>query len=148
MAVLVRTTNLYRGYSKFIVTSEIFLAVDPDLELPAFQQIVEQLRAFIERGELRPGDVLPTVRQLAGDLGVAPNTVARAYTELQERGWLSSDGRRGTHVAPQTPAFDKRARTKALREAIGQFLTTLTHRGYTTNEISLQIESELRSLTR
>jgi len=128
--------------------SEIFLAVDPDLELPPFQQIVDQLRSFIERGELRPGDALPTVRQLAGDLGVAPNTVARAYAELQEQGWLSSEGRRGTHVASQTPATDRRARTKALREAIAQFLTTLTHRGYTANEISLQIESELRSFNR
>ncbi len=127
--------------------SEIFLAVDPDLELPPFQQIVEQLRAFIERGELRPGDVLPTVRQLAGDLGVAPNTVARAYTELQERGWLSSDGRRGTHVARETPATDKRARATALRETIAQFLTTLTHRGYSAKEIAVQIESELRTLT-
>ena len=127
--------------------SEIFLAVDPDLELPPFQQIVEQLRAFIERGELRPGDVLPTVRQVAGDLGVAPNTVARAYTELQERGWLSSDGRRGTHVARETPATDKRARATALRETIAQFLTTLTHRGYSANEIAVQIESELRTRT-
>lgn len=125
---------------------DIFLAVDPDLELPPFQQIVEQLRAFIERGELRPGDVLPTVRQLAGDLGVAPNTVARAYAALQERGWLSSEGRRGTHVARQTPATDKRARATALREAIAQFLTTLTHRGYSAKEIAVQIESELRTL--
>lgn len=130
------------------MTSELVLAVDPDIETAPFQQIVDQLRAFIERGDLRPGDALPTVRQLAGDLGVAPNTVARAYTELQEQGWLSSEGRRGTHVAPRTPASDKRARTKALRDAIAQCLTTLIHRGYTTNEISLQIESELRSLTR
>ena len=127
--------------------SELFLAVDPDLELPPFQQIVDQLRAFIERGELRPGDPLPTVRQLAGDLGVAPNTVARAYAELQERGWLSSEGRRGTHVARQTPATDKRARATALREAIAQFLTTLAHRGYSAKEIAVQVESELRTLT-
>lgn len=79
------------------IVSGLFLSVDPDEAAP-FQQIIDQLRAFIERGELRPGDPLPTVRQLAGDLGVAPNTVARAYTELQEDGWLASEGRRGTHV--------------------------------------------------
>ena len=128
--------------------NDLFLAVDPDLETAPFQQIVEQLRAFIERGELQPGDVLPTVRQLAGDLGVAPNTVARAYNELQERGWLSSEGRRGTHVAAQTPATDKRARTKALRDAIAQCIATLIHRGYTASEISLEMEHELRTLTR
>ena len=51
--------------------SEVFLAVGSDLEPSPFQQIVDRLRAFIERVELRPGDPLPTVRQLGGDLGVA-----------------------------------------------------------------------------
>ena len=120
--------------------SETFLSVDPELEAAPFQQIFDQLRAFIERGELRPGDSLPTVRQLAGDLGVAPNTVARAYSELQEDGWLASEGRRGTHVARQTPATDKRARTRALRDAIAQFLTTLAHRGYSESEIAIALQ--------
>lgn len=116
--------------------SEIFLAVDPDLETPPYQQIIDQLRGFVERGELRPGDSLPTVRQLAGDLGVAPNTVARAYAELQADGWLTSDGRRGTHVSRRPPAMDKRARTTALRETIAQFLTALAHRGYSESEVT------------
>ncbi len=144
--------RLYGVFGSFenenLRVNDLFLAVDPDLETAPFQQIVEQLRAFIERGELRPGDVLPTVRQLAGDLGVAPNTVARAYNELQERGWLSSEGRRGTHVAAQTPASDRRARAKALRDGIAQCLATLIHRGYTASEIALQMEHELRTLTR
>jgi GntR family transcriptional regulator len=118
------------------VVSDLFLSVDPDLEAAPFQQIFEQLRGFIERGELRSGDSLPTVRQLAGDLGVAPNTVARAYSELQRDGWLASEGRRGTRVAPRTPATDKRARTTALRDAIAQFLTTLAHRGYSESEVA------------
>jgi GntR family transcriptional regulator len=116
--------------------SDVFVAVDPNLETAPFQQIIDQLRGLIERGELRPGDSLPTVRQLAGDLGVAPNTVARAYAELQQDGWLTSEGRRGTHVAPRTPATDKRARARALRDAIAHFLTTLAHRGYSEGEVS------------
>ncbi len=115
--------------------SDLFLSVDPDLDAAPFQQIVDQLRGFIERGELRSGDVLPTVRQLAGDLGVAPNTVARAYAELQEKGWLVGEGRRGTRVA-RTPSGDRRSRTRALREAVDHFLKTLAHRGYSENEIS------------
>jgi GntR family transcriptional regulator len=115
---------------------DLFLAVDPDLDAPPFQQIVDQLRGFIERGELRPGDPLPTVRQLAGDLGVAPNTVARAYGALQGEGWLSGDGRRGTRVAPHTPATDKRTRARALREAADRFMATMTHRGYSQDEIA------------
>jgi DNA-binding transcriptional regulator YhcF (GntR family) len=113
----------------------LFLAVDPDLDTPPFAQIVDQLRGFIERGDLRVGDALPTVRQLAGDLGVAPNTVARAYTELQDEGWLTGEGRRGTRVARGAHA-DGRARARALRETIAQFRKTLTHRGYSDDEIA------------
>ena len=114
--------------------SDLFLAVDPDLA--PFQQIMDQFRSLIERGELRAGDALPTVRQLASDLSVAPNTVARAYAELQEEGLVSSDGRRGTRVAQGVRTVDKAARTRNLNETIAQFLQTLAHRGYSQAEIS------------
>ena len=114
--------------------SELFLAVDPDRA--PFQQIMDQFRSLIESGELRAGDALPTVRQLAGDLGVAPNTVARAYAELQEEGLLSSDGRRGTRVAAGVRPGDKPARARKLQETIAQFLQSLAHRGYSESEIA------------
>lgn len=114
--------------------NELFLAVDPDLA--PFQQIMDQFRSLIERGDLRPGDSLPTVRQLAGDLGVAPNTVARAYTELQGEGWLTCDGRRGTHVAANVSADNKPARSHKLQEVVERFISTLTHRGYSEVEIA------------
>lgn len=72
--------------------NEPLIAVDPQIETPPYQQIFEQIRAAIERGTLAPDAPLPTVRQLAGDLGVAPNTVARAYADLQDAGWLVSEG--------------------------------------------------------
>jgi GntR family transcriptional regulator len=127
-----------------LAVSDAFLSVDPDLEAAPFQQIFDQLRGFIERGELRPGDALPTVRQLAGDLGVAPNTVARAYSELQREGWLTSEGRRGTRVASRTPATDKRARTTALRDAIEQFLNALAHRGYSDDEVAIALQQVVK----
>jgi DNA-binding transcriptional regulator YhcF (GntR family) len=113
---------------------ELFLAVDPDLA--PFQQIMDQFRSLIERGELRAGDSLPTVRQLAGDLGVAPNTVARAYAELQEEGWLTCEGRRGTRVAPNVPAHDRSKRTRTLQETVTRFVASLSHRGYSEVEIA------------
>ncbi len=119
--------------------SELFIAVDPDLETGPFTQIMKQLQGFIERGELAAGDSLPTVRQLAGDLGVAPNTVARAYGQLQEDGWLTSDGRRGTRVAPETPMNDKRVRAGALRDAVDRFVTTMTHHGYSKSEVAIAL---------
>jgi GntR family transcriptional regulator len=120
------------------MSGDSLIAVDPELETPPYQQIFEQIRAAIERGELAPGSVLPTVRQLAGDLGVAPNTVARSYADLQEAGWLVSEGRRGTRVASETPAGDRRARSNALTDAVGRFVESLRHRGYSPAEISAE----------
>lgn len=114
--------------------SDLFLAVDPDLA--PFQQIMDQFRNLIERGELRAGDPLPTVRQLASDLSVAPNTVARAYSELQQEGLVVADGRRGTRVASGVRSGDKTARAHKLHETIAQFLQTLTHHGYSESEIA------------
>src|SRR5579863_440257 len=114
--------------------SETLIAVDPELQTPPYQQIFEQIRAAIERGVLPADAALPTVRQLAGDLGVAPNTVARAYADLQTEGWLVSEGRRGTRVADRLPA-NRRSRTNALADAVMRFVQSMSHRGYTGAEI-------------
>lgn len=115
------------------------IAVDPDIEIAPYQQIEEQIRAFIQRGDLSPGTLLPTVRQLANDLNVAPNTVARAYADLQDAGWLLSEGRRGTRVAPRLPEIDKQARVTALRSSIEQFISSLVSRGYSRLEIAEEL---------
>lgn len=116
-----------------------YLVVDESLETPPYRQIVEQIRSSIERGELQPSMALPPVRQLAGDLGVAPNTVARAYAELQSEGWLSADGRRGTRVAPQLARPNEQQRARTLRETIERFVQSLQHRGFTREEISQEL---------
>jgi DNA-binding transcriptional regulator YhcF (GntR family) len=117
--------------------SDALIAVKPDLETPPYLQIFEQVRAAIERGQLTPDTALPTVRQLAGDLGVAPNTVARAYADLQSGGWLVSEGRRGTRVASKVPA-DRRARSHALADAVERFVDSLRYRGYSATEIAAE----------
>jgi DNA-binding transcriptional regulator YhcF (GntR family) len=119
--------------------NDSFLVVDDTVEAPPYRQIVEQIRAAIERGELQPDMPLSPVRQLAGDLGVAPNTVARAYAELQEAGWLVGDGRRGTRVAAQLPHQDRHTRTRSLRDSIERFLASLQTRGFTKDEIHSEI---------
>ncbi|HEY5256753.1 MAG TPA: GntR family transcriptional regulator [Candidatus Baltobacteraceae bacterium] len=111
------------------------IRVDADLTVPPYQQIAEQLRGAIQRGDVQIGASLPTVRQLAGDLGVAPNTVARAYAQLQEDGLLIGDGRRGTLVAGPIPAASRRARASTLRDAVERFVESLGNRGFSHREI-------------
>lgn len=96
------------------------LRLDPASADPPFAQLRAQITAQVAAGELAPGDRLPTVRRLAGDLGIAPNTVARAYRELEADGLIVGRGRAGTFVTGpgggQEPTEDDRA--AAARAAI------------------------------
>jgi DNA-binding transcriptional regulator YhcF (GntR family) len=76
----------------------MIIEVDSRDPLPPYEQIRRQILALVVSGELAPGTRLPTIRQLSGDLNVAPNTVARAFRELEAVGVLSSRRRHGTSV--------------------------------------------------
>ncbi len=89
--------------------------LDPASAVPPFEQVRSQLAAAIESGELPPASQLPTVRGLAGDLGLAVNTVARAYRELELAGLIEGRGRHGTFVAGK-PSAERRLATRAARE--------------------------------
>jgi DNA-binding transcriptional regulator YhcF (GntR family) len=87
----------------------------PASAVPPFEQVRSQLAAAIENGELPPASQLPTVRRLAGDLGLAVNTVAKAYRELELAGLIEGRGRHGTFVAGK-PSAERRLATRAARE--------------------------------
>lgn len=76
-----------------------FLIIDSISSVPPFEQVRSQLAQAISSGQLKPEDQLPTVRKLAVDLGIAANTVARAYRELELVGAIETRGRNGTFVA-------------------------------------------------
>jgi DNA-binding transcriptional regulator YhcF (GntR family) len=75
------------------------ITVDPSAAEPPFEQVKRQITEQVACGALTPGDKLPTVRRLAADLGLAPNTVARSYRELEAVGVLDTRGRSGTFVS-------------------------------------------------
>ncbi|WP_405427427.1 GntR family transcriptional regulator [Micromonospora sp. NBC_00617] len=79
---------------------DVLITVDPDSPVPPYEQVRVQLAELIGDGRLPVGSRLPTVRQLAADLRLAANTVARAYRELEGAGLLETRGRNGTFVAP------------------------------------------------
>jgi len=98
------------------------LRIDLASSLPASEQIVRGLRATLLAGQFRPGDQLPSVRQLAVDLGVHHNTVAGAYRQLAEEGWLDlRRGRGATVIERPAPTPTPRAEAefrKALEEVV------------------------------
>jgi DNA-binding transcriptional regulator YhcF (GntR family) len=89
------------------------LSVDPASGVPPYEQVRESVRAQVESGTLAPGFRLPPVRSLAADLDLAPNTVARAYKELEALGVVETRGRAGTFVAGRGVGRSLRAAASA-----------------------------------
>ena len=102
------------------------IRIDLASPVPAYQQIVAALRALLVAGELMPGYRLPTVRQLATDLGVNHNTVAEAYRALAAEGWLDLKRRLGATVlvrpAPRPGPQAKADFARSLRELVAKAL--------------------------
>jgi GntR family transcriptional regulator len=96
---------------------------------PPYEQLRDRLRASIERSALMPGDRLPPVRVCADQLGLAPNTIARAYRELEEEGWLVGRGRAGTFVADRLPVRPA-APDEALARAAAAYLKRAGQLGF------------------
>lgn len=105
----------------------MIITVDPGHRDPPYQQIRLQVLAAIASGSLAVGSRLPTIRQLADDLDLAANTVARAYRELESDGAIESRGRRGTFIRTPRPTVGADARTREL-DAVAQACVTEARR--------------------
>jgi len=116
------------------------LQIDLSSPLPASEQIVRGLRATLLTGRFRPGDQLPSVRQLALDLGVHHNTVAGAYRQLAEEGWLNlRRGRGATVIERPVPAPTPRAEAefcKRLEELVVKALAEGVPSGSVSGELT------------
>jgi DNA-binding transcriptional regulator YhcF (GntR family) len=119
------------------------LVLDPASPVPPFEQVRAQIAAAIEGGSLAPADRLPTVRKLAADLGLAVNTVARSYRELEIAGLLETRGRHGTFVAGRPSG----TRKLAVREA-RQFVRRMQELGIGDAETFAILRREAENLGR
>ena len=117
------------------------LRIDPDSSTPPFEQLRTQVAAMVATGELAPGQKLPTVRQLATDLGLAANTVARAYRELEADQIISTQGRRGTFVhSAVLDEVDESGQHGTLRQAATAFTDTARRQGLSLAEATRLLE--------
>lgn len=101
------------------------IVVDPSSGVPPYEQIRAQVEVLVHAGHLRPGTSLPTIRQLAHDLGIAPGTVQRAYRELESAGLVESRRRGGTVVIePSAPRATRTEREQRLATAARDLVAT------------------------
>src|SRR6476620_5602279 len=110
-------------------------ALDPKTGVPVYRQITDQVLVAIASGALVAGDQLPTVRQLAVDLSINPNTVVRAYKELEIRGFLQTQQGAGTFLANQKVNEDEVQRRERLDRIVSEFVARAAADGYTLSEI-------------
>jgi DNA-binding transcriptional regulator YhcF (GntR family) len=114
------------------------VAIDTGSAEPPYEQVRRQIAEAVAGGRLVAGYRLPPVRKLAGDLGLAANTVARAYRELEQAGLVETRGRLGTTV---TAAGD--ARREAARAAAAQYVSQTRRLGLSTDEILALVRVQL-----
>ena len=120
------------------------IQVDYESGVPIYAQIIEQIKHLVATGRLKPGDQLPTIRQLAVDLRVNPNTVVHAYHELDSQGVISSQQGRGTFIAERRGEGRLAAmRKERLRAIMAGALLEALSLGYTAEEIRKAFEAQL-----
>ena len=103
--------------------------------MPFYRQIIEQVKFAIARGDLVPGDQLPTVRQLAVELSINPNTVIRAYRELEIEKVLETQQGSGTYVGHKPPDIDALERKRMLDQILTDLLARASSYGFSLDEV-------------
>src|SRR3954462_9928993 len=107
--------------------------------VPVYRQIIDQVLAGLASGALAGGDQLPTVRQVAVDLSINPNTVVRAYRELEIRGVLETQQGTGTFISNQKVQRDEVEHLRQLNQLVSEFVSRAGAAGFTIDELMEQL---------
>ena len=126
----------------------LWIDVNQSSGVPIYVQLVQQVRHAVEVGGIGAGERLPTVRALAGELGVAPNTVVKAYGELQRAGLIESRPGVGTVVAAEAGGQAHGHQVEALYERLGLLVRDAAGLGVTEDELWERFDAEFERISR
>jgi GntR family transcriptional regulator len=115
--------------------ASVEITIDIDSTVPQFEQLIEQVKAAVMAGVLRPGDALPSIRQLANDLDLNSKTVAKAYKLLVRDSIIEAKGYRGTYIHPKAKANCKFDVQDWAQRKLGETVAELREAGVTDSEI-------------
>lgn len=121
----------------------MILDIQPDSPVPIYEQIVAKITFGIASGALEPGNMIPSVRELAQRLIVHPNTVARAFQELERRGVVEAKRGRGMEVTPAAPGTCRLQRQEIVRGRIRDALREAASSALSAEEIRKVVDEEL-----
>ncbi len=109
--------------------------LDAHSGVPVYRQMIDQVQGALASGRLKAGDQLPTIRQVAVDLAINPNTVTRAYREMEIRGMLETQQGTGTFIAEQSVATDSRTRTRQMQQFAAEVIARAGANGFSLTEL-------------
>jgi GntR family transcriptional regulator len=119
-----------------ILERSIDFSLDAASGAPIYRQIIQQIEYAIISGRMRSGDRLPTIRSLAVELKINPNTIAKAYNELEIRGILATQVGSGTFISDKKPEGEDAARERKIGEVLGRFLREMSDLGLSAPEVA------------
>jgi GntR family transcriptional regulator len=120
--------------------------IKPDSPIPIYEQIVAQVIFDVAAGSLPVGELIPSVRDLASRLAVHPNTVARAFSELDSKGVVTARRGRGMEVTAEAPTLCRKARQQIVRGRIREALLDAMSSALTAEEVRRLVDEELATV--
>ena len=126
-----------------VTTAPFEFRLDPRSGVPIYRQLMDQIQAAIASGHLSSGAQIPTVRQVAVDLAINPNTVLRAYRELEIRGVLETQQGTGTFISDRKVESDGPERARQLEQLVDEFAARAGAGGFTVQELFESLRQRL-----
>src|SRR5499427_1797060 len=129
-------------------TADFRFRLDSKSGVPVYRQLIDQVLAGIASASLAAGDQLPTVRQVAVDLSINPNTVVRAYRELEIRGVLDTQQGTGTFISYEPVKQDAVERQRQLNQIVSEFVARAGAAGFTLDELLEQLHDRQNGIAK
>ncbi|MDR1108459.1 MAG: GntR family transcriptional regulator [Spirochaetaceae bacterium] len=123
-----------------ITKQDLHFSLDPNNGVPIYRQIIQQVEYAVLSGRMRPGDRLPTIRSLAIELKINPNTIARAYGEMEIRGILITQVGSGTYISDKQPVSEADERERKIQEVLDRFIQEMRDLGVEKEGLIRRIE--------
>jgi GntR family transcriptional regulator len=136
--------STYTTQAKAVSREAVNFKLDTANGAPISRQIIQQIEYAILSGRMQPGDRLPTIRSLAVELKTNPNTIAKAYNELEIRGILATQVGSGTYISDKKPVIEEDSLKRKIREVAGKFMQEMRDLGVEKKELPGLIESLLK----
>jgi len=129
--------------SQQVEVQDFAFRLDSHSGVPVYRQLIDQVQAAIASGALTVSDQLPTVRQVAVDLAINPNTVLRAYREMEIRGLLDTQQGMGTFISDRKVEFSREERDRLLGQLVGEFVSRAGAAGFTLKQLAKALHERI-----